>query len=225
MRILIVEDEKNLNRILTKKLTQEGYSVDSCFDGEEGLAFLESTEYDVVLLDIMLPVMDGMTVLKTARQKGIHCPIMMLTAKDAVSDKVAGLDHGADDYLTKPFALDELMARIRVLTRKSSASPGKTSRLGIADLEMDISSRTVTRGGQEISLSAKEFSILEYMILNRDVVLSREKIESHIWNYDYEGSSNMVDVYIRYLRKKIDEGHDKKLIHTVRGVGYVLKED
>lgn len=223
MRILIVEDEKNLNRILNEKLTREGYSVDSCLDGKEGLDFLLCTEYDAVVLDIMLPGIDGIEILKKARSKGIEVPIIMLTAMDTVADRVAGLDHGADDYLTKPFALDELMARIRVLTRKGGGK--KTNLLSLCDLEVDIASHEVRRNGKTIDLSSKEFSILEYMILNKEVVLSREKIEEHIWNYDYEGSSNMVDVYIRYLRKKIDEGYKDKLIHTVRGVGYVLRED
>ena len=221
MRILIIEDEKNLNKILTKKLTQEGYSVDSCLRGDEGFEYLTSAEYDCVILDVMLPGMDGFKILNEARKLGISYPILMLTARDAVADKVAGLDKGADDYLTKPFALEELLARIRLVTRKRTAS--KTNVYTIADLSVDATTHIVTRGGNEIDLSPKEYSILEYMIMNQGIALSRDKIEAHIWNFDYEGGSNMVDVYIRYLRKKIDENFDTKLIHTVRGTGYVLK--
>ena len=222
MRILIIEDEKNLNKILTKKMTQEGYSVDSCLTGNEGYDFLTSTEYDCVILDVMLPGMNGFEILAKARKTGIDYPILMLTARDAVADRVDGLDMGADDYLTKPFALEELMARVRLVTRKRVAA--KTNVYSIADLSVDVTTHMVTRAGREIDLSPKEYSILEYMIMNQGIALSREKIEYHIWNYDYEGGSNMVDVYIRYLRKKIDEDFDNKLIHTVRGTGYVLKE-
>lgn len=222
MRILVVEDERDMNRIISKKLKVEGYSVDSCYDGEEALLYMEGARYDGVILDIMMPKLNGIEVVKRMRQAGNHAPVIFLTARDSVSDRVAGLDMGANDYLVKPFSFEELMARIRAMTRRSAGV--LTNILRLADLEVDCQAYQVRRAGNPIELSAKEFSILEYLIRNRGIVLSRETIESHIWNYDYEGGSNVVDVYIRYLRKKIDEGFEKKLIHTVRGVGYVLKE-
>lgn len=222
MRILIAEDEKTLNDVIHKTLSKNGYSVDSCFDGEEALYYLESTEYDAAILDIMMPGLSGLEVLKKIRATGNSLPVLFLTAKDAVPDRVAGLDAGADDYLTKPFSFDELLARIRVMLRKHSGKSENIYR--IANLSVDINTHTVCRNDNPISLSSKEFSILEYLIRNQGIVLSREKIEQHIWNYDYEGSSNLVDVYIRYLRRKIDEAYSPKLIHTVRGAGYVLKE-
>ena len=222
MRILVAEDERDLNRIVTKRLEKEGYSVDSCFDGEEALDFLEMGEYDAVLLDIMMPKCDGLSVVRTMRAGKNYTPVLFLTAKDSVSDKVEGLDAGAEDYLVKPFAFDELLARIRVMTRKKAGE--STNVLTAADLVMDIGKHTVTRGGNEIELSAKEYAILEYMMMNKGIVLSREKIENHIWNFDYAGGSNVIDVYIRYLRKKIDDAYEKKLLHTIRGKGYVLKE-
>lgn len=223
MRLLIAEDEKNLNKILTQQLEDSGYTVDSCFDGEDALDHILLTDYDAIILDIMMPGMDGLEVLKQARQKEITSPILFLTARDSIEDRVAGLDLGADDYLTKPFAFEELLARVRVLVRKKSGN--KTNIYTLADLTVDIQSRQVKRGDTVISLSSREFAILEYMIMNKNIVLSRDNLERHVWSYDYEGSSNMVDVYIRYLRKKIDEGFEPKLIHTVRGAGYVLKVD
>lgn len=222
MRILLAEDERSLNDVITKTLTRNGYSVDSCFDGEEALYCLKDTDYDAAVLDIMMPGKSGIEVLKEIRKQGSTVPVLFLTARDSISDRVEGLDAGADDYLIKPFAFDELLARIRVLLRKQSGQLENISR--IANLTVDFNARSVTRDKTPISLSSKEFSILEYFIRNQGVVLSREKIETHIWNYDYEGGSNVIDVYIRYLRKKIDEGFEPKLIHTVRGVGYVLKE-
>ena len=179
--------------------------------------------YDLAILDIMMPKKDGLSVLRELRARGDATPVLLLTARDAVSDRVEGLDAGADDYLTKPFAFDELMARIRMLLRRGS--PVKTDTLSIDGLTMELSSHRVTRGGREIQLSAREFAILEYLLRNRGSVLSRAQLESHVWDYDFEGGSNIVDVYVRYLRKKIDDPFDKKLIHTVRGVGYVLKEE
>lgn len=223
MRLLIAEDEKDLNRILTKKLISDGYAVDSCFDGEEALDYIGSADYDAVILDIMMPKKDGIEVLKNMRARGNTTPVLLLTAKDAVEDKVAGLDSGANDYLVKPFSFKELCARIRAMLRQNSGAP--TNILQTSDLTMDCSAHTVSRGGTPIALSAKEYALLEYLMRNKNVVLSREKIENHIWNFDYEGGTNVVDVYIRYLRKKIDEGHDTKLLHTVRGSGYVLRED
>lgn len=223
MRILLAEDQKDLNKIINKRLSVEGYSVDSCFDGEEGSDFTAAASYDCIIMDIMMPKKDGLTVLREMRQRGDSTPVLLLTAKDTVQDKVTGLDLGADDYLVKPFAFEELIARIRVITRKASGNSSNV--FHIADLTLDVASHSVTRGGAAISLSAKEFALLEYMMRNKGLVLSREKIENNLWNYDYVGGTNAVDVYIRYLRKKIDDGRDKKLIHTVRGAGYVLKEE
>ncbi len=223
MRILVVEDEQSLNRIITKRLEKEGYSVDSCFDGEEALYYLEMGEFDAIILDIMIPKIDGFEVLNKIRAKKLEIPVLFLTAKDSIDDRVKGLDMGADDYLIKPFAFDELLARIRVMTRRRAGET--TNEFKLADLVINISTRCAYRSGDEITLSAKEFDILEYLMRNKDVVLSREKIESHVWNFDYSGGSNVIDVYIRYLRKKIDDPYDKKLIHTIRGVGYVLREE
>lgn len=221
MRLLIAEDEKDLNRVLVNQLTAAGYTADACFDGEEALDFLRLAEYDAVILDIMMPKLDGLQVLKSMREKRDKTPVLLLTARDGVEDRVKGLDCGADDYLVKPFAFDELAARIRVLMRRSS---GQTDNcFTLSDLVVDCDRRSVRRGDTKISLSSREFSILEYMIRNQSIVLSREKIEQHIWNFDYAGGSNVVDVYIRYLRRKIDDPFTPKLIHTVRGAGYVLK--
>lgn len=223
MRILIAEDERDLNRLIVKTLEKEGYSVDACFDGEEALYYLEHTEYDAAVLDIMMPKKDGLTVLKSLRRSNRAVPVLLLTARDSVADRVNGLDSGADDYLIKPFDFDELLARIRAVTRKHS--PHTSSVITIADLTLDTRSRAVTRAGSTIDLSAKEYSVLEYLCMNPGIVLSREKIEAHIWNYDYAGGSNVVDVYISYLRKKIDGGRPKKLIHTVWGSGWMIKEE
>lgn len=223
MRILLAEDEKDLNSIVSKKLSSEGYSVDSCYDGQAAIDILSYTDYDAVILDIMMPKADGFAVLSYIRKSGKTTPVLFLTAKDAVSDRVKGLDSGANDYLVKPFSLEELSARIRAMTRTSFGT--SSSVITVADLELDTAGKTVKRGGREIILSAKEFSLLEYLMLNRGKILSRDKIEDHIWNFDYEGGTNVVDVYISYLRKKIDDGFDKKLIHTVRGRGYVIREE
>ena len=219
MRLLLAEDERDLNAIITKKLTKEGYSVDSCFDGQEALDCLAVAEYDCIILDIMMPQRDGFEVLKTIRAKGNTVPVLFLTARDSVSDKIKGLDSGANDYIVKPFSLEELTARIRAHTRQKG---GTDSVYTVKDLTLDTASHIVTRGGREIPLSAKEYQLLEYLMKNEGTVLSREKIENHIWNFDYEGGTNVVDVYIRYLRKKIDEGHEEKLIKTVRGAGYKI---
>ena len=221
MRILIAEDEQDLNRILAERLKSEHYSVDSCYNGQDALDYLDSAEYDALILDIMMPVMDGLTVLKKLRSRGSSLPVLLLTAKDSVDDRVRGLDAGANDYLVKPFAYEELSARIRVLLRKPAEAPKTVWKL--ADLEVHLDTRKVFRAGEEICLSGKEFSLLRYMIQNQGIVLSRDKLEQHIWNYDYTGGSNVIDVYIRYLRKKLDEGREPKLIHTVRGAGYVLR--
>ncbi len=222
MRILIAEDEKSLNRIIAKQLKVSGYSVDCAFNGEEAYDLISMTDYDAGVFDVMMPKIDGFSLLRKIRNEGDNLPVLFLTARDSIEDRVEGLDIGADDYLVKPFAFEELLARIRVLIRKNSVS--NSNIITVADLTVDISSRKVTRGNKDISLSAKEYELLQYLAVNNGIVLSREKIEDHIWNYDYEGGTNVVDVYIRYLRKKIDEGYDKKLIHTVRGMGYVLRE-
>lgn len=223
MRLLVVEDEKDLNRVITKRLEKEGYSVDSCFNGESALEYIDAGEFDAIILDIMMPKVNGLEVVKAIRSKRIETPVLFLTAKDSVSDRVAGLDAGAEDYLVKPFAFDELLARIRVLIRKRAGNT--TNIISVGDLKIDIASRTVIRGGDNISLSAKEFDILEYLTLNKGIVLSRQKIENHVWNFDYCGGTNVIDVYIRYLRKKIDDQYDTKLIHTIRAKGYVLWEE
>lgn len=222
MRILVAEDERDLNGILVKKLKSEGYGVDGCYDGEEALSYLACAEYDAVVLDIMMPKHSGLEVLEALRIQGNPVPVLFLTARDAIEDRVQGLDAGANDYLVKPFSLEELMARIRAMTRKAENHP--TNVYTVADLQVDCGGRTVRRGEAEIQLSAREFAILEYLIRNQGIVLSREKIETHVWNYDYVGGSNVVDVYIRNLRKKVDDGFTPKLLHTVRGSGYVLRE-
>ena len=225
MRILVIEDEKNLNNIIVKKLVMEKYGVDSCFNGDDALDYIFSAEYDVIISDIMLPGIDGFEILNTIREKGIKTPVLLLTALDGIEDRVKGLDYGADDYLVKPFAFDELMARIRVLLRRNSTNGNSNASnvFSIANLTVNCNSHDVFRDDVPIKLSTREFTILEYMIRNKERVLSREQIEQHIWNYDYEGGTNVIDVYIRYLRKKIDKNFEPKLIHTIRGVGYVLK--
>ncbi len=223
MRILLAEDEWDLNRIITSHLQLEGYSVDSCFDGEQAIEFAAAANYDAVVLDIMMPKADGFEVLQRLREKGGSTPVLFLTARDSVQDRVRGLDSGANDYLVKPFSLEELSARIRAMVRGSFG--GSSNTLEVADLRLDLAAHTVTRSGREIILSAREYALLEYLMLNRGRILSREKIEDHIWNFDYEGGTNVVDVYISYLRRKIDGGFDKKLIHTVRGRGYVIREE
>ena len=221
MRILVAEDERDLNEILCKKLRSEDYCVDGCFDGEEALDYLASVDYDAVILDIMMPKRSGLEVVEQLRRQGNQTPVLFLTARDSIDDRVTGLDAGADDYLVKPFAFDELLARLRVMTRKRGGE--RSNLFTIDDLTLDIRSKRVERGGAELKLSAKEYALLEYLLRNKGVVLSRIQIEENIWGFDYEGSSNIVDVYIRYLRRKIDKDHPVKLIHTIRGSGYVLK--
>ena len=223
MRLLVVEDEKKLNELITKKLEKEYYGVDSCFDGEEAVRYVEGTEYDVIILDIMLPKLNGFGVIKKIRAKKNKVPILLLTARDNIDDKVKGLDYGADDYLVKPFIFEELMARIRVLLRRNSGNADNI--ITIANLKVDLDAKTVFRDDVLIKLSGREYSILEYLIRNKGKILPRERIEDHIWNYEYEGGTNVIDVYIRYLRKKIDDSYTPKLIHTVRGLGYVLRVD
>ena len=222
MRILVVEDEKHLNRIISEAVEDEGYSVDSCYNGLEALEYLACADYDVIILDIMMPRMNGLELVRRLRSEGNNTPVLFLTARDAVADRVEGLESGGDYYLTKPFDFQELMAVVRVMTRKYTGN--RSNVYTIADLSLDSNTRTVTRAGKNIELTAKEFSLLEYMMRNKGVVLSREMIENNLWNYDYEGGTNVVDVYVGYLRKKMDTGFSQKLIHTVWGTGWVLKE-
>jgi heavy metal response regulator len=222
MYILVVEDEKKVAGFLKKGFQEERYTVDVAYDGEEALALAEMNQYDLIVLDIMLPKKDGMEVLNQLRAQSISTPILMLTAKDALQDKVQGLDSGADDYLTKPFAFAELLARIRALLRR-----GKTTSevsLTAADLMLDPATHKVQRAGKPIELTNKEYALLEYFLRNKGQVLTRALINEHVWGYRFDTGTNIVDVYVNYLRSKIDSGFDKKLIHTVRGVGYVLKE-
>lgn len=221
MRILVVEDEKTLRDTLASRLGQEGYSVDKALDGEDALVHARMGSYDCIILDIMLPKVDGLHVLKTLRGKGNSTPVLLLTAKDGVDDRVKGLDAGADDYLVKPFSHDELSARLRALLRRHTSN--KSNVLAVADLRMDLLKREVTRAGKTVPLAAKEFMLLEYLMRNPDRVLTRGQIIDHVWNFDFDNDTNVVNVYIRYLRTKIDDGHEVKLIHTVRSMGYILK--
>jgi len=221
MRILIVEDKKSLADIVKKGLEEEGYAVDAAYNGQDGLFMAENEPSDLIILDIMLPMIDGMTILRNIRKKGVKTPVLMLTAKDAVTDKVAGLDSGADDYLTKPFHFEELLARIRVLLRRDAEI--KTAVIEIGDLLIDMASHTVKRGGQEVSLSASEYALLELMAVNRNKVLSRTFISEHIYDYNFDLDSNVIDVFVNRIRNKIDRGYETRLIQTVRGAGYMLK--
>lgn len=221
-RFFLQKTEKDLNYIIVQKLTADGYSVDCCLMGEEAIDIISYTDFDAIILDIMMPKADGFAVLDALRSMNKMTPVIFLTARDSVSDRVKGLDRGANDYLVKPFSFEELSARLRVMTRTSYGVMSNV--ICVSDLSMDCNAHTVSRGGVEIHLSAKEYALLEYLMYNQGRVLSREMIEDHIWNFDYEGGTNVVDVYISYLRKKVDDGHDEKLIHTVRGRGFVLKE-
>lgn len=222
MRLLIAEDERDLSRLLTRRLTAEGYTVDSVTDGKSAWDRVRSADYDTAVLDIMMPGMDGLTLLTRMRESGIGTPVLFLTAKDAVEDRVAGLDGGADDYLIKPFSMDELIARIYSLIRRCKGEPGGIRQVG--DLTLDPARRRVERAGRIIDLSGKEYAILVCLFEARGSVVTRENLLAAAWNADYSATSNVVDVYIRYLRGKIDDPFDKKLLHTVRGVGYVLRE-
>lgn len=223
MRLLIAEDEKNLNKTITERLTKFGYSVDSCFDGEEALYYIENTRYDGVILDVMMPKLTGFEVLEKMRAQRLATPVLILTARDSEEDIIKGLDLGANDYLTKPFSFGVLCARIRAMLRIKEREVGNL--LEIADLSIDTAKRVVIRSGKIIELSAKEYSVLEYMLRNKGIVLSKESIEENIWNYEYEGTSDVIKVYMHHLRKKLDGDYDKKLIHTIKNVGYVLREE
>lgn len=223
MRILVVEDEKDLNNIITKHLKKNNFSVDSVFNGEEALEYLDYGTYDLIVLDIMLPKVNGYEVIKKLRENKNETAVLMLTARDSIVDKIKGLDLGADDYLIKPFDFGELLARIRALVRRKYGNTSNT--MEIDDLCIDIAKKTVVRGGKNIELTGKEYEVLEYLIQNKGHVLSRDKIRDSVWDYGYEGESNIIDVLIKNIRKKIDIGNSKQLIHTKRGLGYVLKED
>ncbi len=225
MRVLIVEDQLNLANYVKRALEEEGYAVDAAHTGREALDWAEVVEFDLIVLDIMLPEVDGITVCRTLREQGRQTPILMLTARDAVDDRVLGLDVGADDYLVKPFDLKELLARLRALTRRQSANASKGSSLNVADLSMDTRARAVMRGGKLIKLTAKEYAVLECLMREPNRILTRTQIAEHVWNYDVYNQSNVVDVYIRNLRRKIDDPYDRKLIHTVRGAGYRLSAE
>jgi heavy metal response regulator len=223
MHILVVEDETKVARFIKRGLEAAHYSVDVERDGEAGLQRLLDGDYDLVILDVMLPKLDGFGVMKEIRQQKMKTPILLLTARVTVADKVMGLDLGADDYLTKPFAFEELLARVRALLRRGSTSGPAV--LAIADLRLDPVTRVVTRGGRRIDLTPKEFALLEFLLRRRDHILSRAVIAQHVWGVDYDTFTNVIDVYVNYLRKKIDGESEVKLIQTVRGVGYVLKEE
>lgn len=222
MYILAVEDQRKVAGFLKKGLQEEGHTVDVAYDGEEGLALAMINHYDLIILDIMLPKKNGMEVLRELRTERISAPVLMLTARDSLEDKVQGLDGGADDYLTKPFAFAELLARIRAILRRGK--PERAAELTAADLTLDPATRKVRRAGKEIELTNKEYTLLEYLLRNKGQVLTRSLISEHVWGYQFDTGTNIVNVYVNYLRSKIDSGFGKKLIHTVRGVGYVLKE-
>ena len=223
MRLLLVEDDQALREILRKRLAQEGYAVDACGDGSEGLDYTISAPYDGIILDIMLPGIDGLTILSNLRARGMDTAVLLLTARDAVNDRVRGLDCGADDYLTKPFAYEELSARLRAMMRRHA--PLRSPVLCVGELEIDTTTRSVHRGGRAVSLTAKEYALLEYMMRNAGQVLTPGQIYDHVWDYQGGLDSNLVPVYIGYLRAKIDRGENVKYIQTVRGFGYVLREE
>lgn len=221
MKLLYAEDERGLSEAVVDILTYHKYIVDAVYDGAEALAFAQNEQYDGIILDIMMPKLSGLEVLRRLRSEGCRTPILLLTAKGEVEDQVQGLDLGADDYLVKPFDFDELLARLRAMTRKHVGQ--RTNTLTVGDLTLDTAQRRVTRGREEIALLPKEFAILEYLMRHPGTVLSREQIEDQIWNYEYAGSSNNVDGYLSRLRKKIDEGRGEKLLHTVRGMGWAIR--
>jgi heavy metal response regulator len=222
VRLLVVEDETKVASFIKRGLEEESYAVDVAVDGEEAVAMADAYEYDLIVLDIMLPKMDGLAVLSYIRKKSKSVPVILLTAKDMTEDKVKGLDMGADDYVTKPFAFDELLARIRALLRRGKAE--ESLKLIIDDLVLDPVSHKVTRQGKEIPLTTKEYSLLEYFMRNPGRILTRTMISEHVWSIKFDTFTNVIDVYINYLRNKIDKDHPKKLLHTVRGVGYMLKD-
>ncbi len=223
MRLLLIEDDKSLQEVISKRLKSEGYTLDSCFDGMEGYSYASGADYDCIILDLMLPKMNGIELLKKLRAEGNKSNILILTSKDSIEDRVTGLNLGADDYLVKPFAFEELLARIRTLMRRQSKS--KDNNLFFEDLCMNVNEHAVMRNGKKIELTSKEYSLLEYLMRNPNNVLTRSQISDHVWNNEFEYDSNIVDVYIRYLRNKVDKGFEKKLIHTIRGAGYILRNE
>ena len=218
MRILVVEDERRIADFILRGLSEHGYAVDVAGDGEEALHWPDVAEFDVIILDIMLPVRDGIDVCRTLRRRGMRTPILMLTARDAVEDRVRGLDSGADDYLVKPFAFAELLARVRALTRREPAATGTV--LGVGDLILDTTTRDVSRDGKRVDLTTKEYALLEYLLRHPNQVLTRTMIAEHVWNYEFDNASNVIDVHVRNLRRKIDDPFETKLISTIRGAGY-----
>lgn len=223
MRILVVEDEKKVASFIQRGLEGEGFSVEVAYDGESGVEIGSQSSFDLILMDIMLPKMDGLEAIKALREKGVDTPVLCLTAKDTVEDIVAGLDSGSDDYLTKPFAFAELLARVRALVRRGTQERG--AEISYADLRLDPVAHKVWRSDSEIDLTAKEYALLEFFMRNPETTLTRTMIAEHVWDYTFDSFTNIIDVYVNYLRKKVDRDYDKKLIHTVRGIGYVLKED
>jgi len=223
VRILVVEDEEKVASFIRKGLEEEHYAVDVALDGEEGLSMAQLNPYDLLILDLMLPSLDGYRILQRLRSEGVDTAVLVLTARDGVGDKVRGLDLGADDYLTKPFAFAELLARVRALMRRGK--PQRSPILKVADLIIDPASRRVTRGGTPIELTAKEYSLLEYLMRHSGQVLTRTMISEHVWDQTFDSYTNVIDVYVNYLRKKVDQGFEPKLIHTIRGVGYSLREE
>jgi len=223
MKLLVVEDERKLNKTITERLIKSGYTVDSCFSGDEAVYYIKNTSYDGIILDVMIPNINGFEVLKIIRSEKIMTPVLMLTAKDTDEDIINGLDMGANDYLTKPFSFAVLCARIRAMLRIKDNIIGNI--LEVADLSIDTSLKVVKRGDDVIKLSSKEYLILEYLVRNKGIIVSKEKIEENIWNYEYEGTSDVIKVYIHHLRKKIDDDYDKKLLYTIKNVGYVIKDE
>lgn len=221
MKILVVEDERDLNRIITKHLKKNNYSVDSCFDGQEALDFISYSEYDLIITDIMMPNVDGYEFIDKLRANKNNTPVIMLTAKDTLEDKIVGLDSGADDYIVKPFEFDELLARIRVLMRRNYGLA--TNIIQIEEVTLDLAKKQVTKSGEIIDLTGKEYEVLEYLMKNKGSILSRDQILNHVWDYEYEGASNIVDVIIKNIRKKLDRGEGNTIIYTKRGLGYLVK--
>jgi DNA-binding response OmpR family regulator len=223
MRILVVEDEKKLAQFIHKGLTQKGYDVDVVHHGDEGFKLAIERLYEVIILDIMLPGKDGIFICRELRKKNVNVPVLMLSARDEIEDKVSGLDSGADDYLTKPFQFAELLARVKALIRRRQDAAN--TRLRVADLELDQLTHTVRRAGREIQLTGTEYDLLEYLMMKSNQVVTRTMINEHVWRDDYDSLSNLINVYVNHLRKKVDTGFSKRLIHSIRGIGYILKDD
>jgi len=224
MRVLLVEDERRISAYVKRGLEEEGYAVDAVYTGREVLDWAEAAAYDLIILDILLPELDGISACRELRRRGNRTPVLMLTARDTVDNRVAGLDAGADDYLVKPFAMKELLARLRAITRRNADQP-KTSAMQVADLSLDTRTHQVRRGGRRIELATKEYAVLECLMREPGCVLTRTMIAEHVWNYDTFNQANVVDVYVRNIRRKIDDPFDKKLIRTLRGAGYSISDD